>query len=72
MVIQATLAAAVQAHPVGAATATVPVAPLPATDALAGVKAYVQPPRDCVTVTVCPAIVRVPVRGVVPVLTPTV
>jgi len=67
-VIQASLLAAVQLQPVPAVTVTVPVV---ATDEVrfdeAGAIVIVQGAPACVTVNVCPPIVSVPVRDVVPV-----
>jgi len=69
MVIQASLLAAVQLQPVPAVTVTVPVV---ATDVVrfdeAGAIVNVQGAAAWVTVKVCPPIVIVPVRDVVPAL----
>ena len=68
MVIQPTLLAAVQLHPVPAVTVTVPVA---AADVArfddVGEMLNVQGAPACVTVKVFPAMVSVPLREVVPV-----
>ena len=67
IVIQASLLAAVQLHPVPAVTVTVPVV---ATDVVrfeeVGAIVNVQGAPAWVTVNVCPPIVSVPVRDVVP------
>ena len=55
------LLVAVHAQPGAAVTATLPLPPPEATDWVSGAIAYVQP-CDCVTVTVCPAIVSEPER----------
>ena len=72
IVIQASLLAAVQLQPVPAVTVTVPVA---ATDVVrfdeVGAIVNVQGAPACVTVKVCPLIVIVPVRDVVPALAAT-
>lgn len=73
-VIQPTLLTAVQPHPVGAVTAMPPVPPL-AVNSLRGADTeYEQPPAapDCVTEKLRPAIVIVPLRGVVRGFTATV
>jgi hypothetical protein len=62
IVIQETLLAAVHEHPDGVETPTVPAVAFSETDALAGEIDVVQGAPCCVTVTVCPAIVTVPVR----------
>ena len=71
-VIQASLLAADQLHPVPAVTVTVPVA---AADVVrfddVGLIVNVQGAPACVTVKVWPPIVIVPVRDVVPVLAAT-
>ena len=54
-----------------AVTLTLPVPPLELKDLLVGEMEYVQEIPSCVTVKVCPAIVIVPVRGLVPVLADT-
>jgi len=72
IVIQPTLLAAVQLQPVPAVTVTVPVA---AADVVrfeeVGEIANVHGAPACVTVNVCPPIVIVPLRDVVPVLAAT-
>jgi hypothetical protein len=70
IVIHATLLVAVHAHVAAdAVTARLPVPPAAAKLADVGKISYVQGgvtcPPACVTVCVCPAIVSVPVRGVV-------
>lgn len=67
-VIHGSLLVAVHPHPVGAVTVTTldPPAALAAADT--GESAETQELPACVTVKVCPAIVMVPVREVVPVL----
>ena len=59
---------AVHAQPFGAVTPTVLVSPGVSTVRLAGLMAYVHPAADCAIVTVCPAIVSVPLRPWVAVL----
>jgi hypothetical protein len=63
------LLTAVQLHPLGAVTLTLPVPPLAGKDALVGEIEYVQLGAPsvpaCVTVRVWPAMVRVPVRELV-------
>jgi len=72
MVIQASLLVAVQLQPVPAVTVTVPAV---ATDDVrfdeVGAIVNVQGAPACVTVKVCPPIVIVPVRDVVPVFAAT-
>jgi len=66
IVIHPTLLAAVQPQlPPFVVTVTVPEVALADTVALSGEIAYVQAMPSCVTVNVCPAIVKVPVRSVV-------
>jgi hypothetical protein len=60
--IQLTLLRAAQVQSVGAGTVILPVPPLAENDPLAGEIAYGQGAPACVTVNICPAIVRVPVR----------
>ena len=71
-VIQPTLLAAVQVHPVPAVTVTLPVV---AADVVrfdeVGEMVNVHGAPACVTVKVCPPIVIVPLRDVVPVLAAT-
>ena len=67
IVIQGALLVAVQAQPAAVVTPTLPVPPLPGTDALVGEMLNEQA-AAWVTVKVLPATVIVPVRGVVPVL----
>ena len=52
-------------------TPTLPVPPLEVKDLLVGEMVYVQEIPSCVTVKACPAMVIVPVRGLVPVLADT-
>jgi hypothetical protein len=59
---------AVHAQPLAAVTATLVVSPAAGAVRLVGLMAYVHPAAACVTVTVCPAIVSVPVRPEVAVL----
>lgn len=61
IVSQGALLAAVHAQPSGAVTATVPLPPDAGSDSVSGAIAKEQP-WDCVTVTVCPATVSVPLR----------
>jgi hypothetical protein len=64
MVIQVALLVAVQLHPAVAVTVTLAVkAPAPMLKLLAESVEYAHPAPACVTVKVCPAIVRVPVRA---------
>jgi hypothetical protein len=63
-VIQAALLTAVQVQPVGAVTETLLVPPAAVLDALVADSANVHVTPLCVTVTVCPATVIVPVRDV--------
>jgi hypothetical protein len=56
------LLTAVHAQPPGAVTAVDPVAPPNAMDTLAGAIAYVHGAAACVTVSVCPPMVSVPLR----------
>ena len=72
MVIHVALLVAVQLHPVDAKTVIVPA--VPAAPALTNVGETVDThdPPACVTVTVLPPIVSVPVRDVVPVFAATV
>jgi hypothetical protein len=72
IVIQVALLRAVQEHALGAVTATLPLPPTAATEALVGEIANVQVVAACVTVNVCPAIVRLPVMAAVLVLAATV
>jgi len=73
IVTQPTLLAAVQLHPLPAVTPTLPLPPPAAYDALVGEIEYVQEEVPaCVTVTVWPATVIVPVRELVLVLAATV
>ena len=60
---QDALLEAVHVHPVGMVTATDPCAPAAATEAPVGAMAAVQTTPACVTVTVSPPTVSVPVRG---------
>ena len=60
--IQESLLDAVQAQPAAAVTFTVRVPPVASAVKVSGETSKLQP-GDCVTVTVCPAIVRVPVRA---------
>jgi hypothetical protein len=62
MVIQGALLTAVHAQPVGEPTFTLPLVRLSGTETLAGERVVVHGAPSCVTVTVCPAIVMVPVR----------
>ena len=55
----------VHAHPAGDVTPVEPVPPPAATEPLVGEIAYVQVMPGCVTLKLCPAIVRVPVRELV-------
>ena len=59
--------AAVHAHAAGPETLKVAVPPSASTLALVGVRVKEQVRLDCVTVNVCPAIVRTAVRAAVPV-----
>ena len=61
----AALLVAVHAQPVGEVTLTVPLPPAAVNDCEVGAMLNVQANASCVTVKVCPAIVSVPVRGVV-------
>ena len=65
MVIQVALLVAVHAHPVAALTVTVPVPAADVTLVDAGEIVGVHGAAACVTVSVFPPIVRVPVRDVV-------
>ena len=71
MVIQAVLLLAVQPQPMPAATLTLPLLALDTTDALEDEVEYVQGAAAWLTVKVWPAIVIVPVRGVVVLLAAT-
>jgi hypothetical protein len=64
-VIHAALLDAVQAQPAGAVTLTLDVPAPAATDSVVGDAENVQATPACVTVTVCPATVAVPVRELV-------
>jgi len=55
----------VHAHPAGDVTPVEPVPPAAGTEPLVGAIAYVQLMPGCVTLKLCPAIVRVPVRELV-------
>lgn len=68
IVSQDTLLEAVHAHPLKAVTVTLPDAAPEPTVALTGERTNVQAAPSCVTVKLRPAIMRVPVRGVVLVL----
>jgi hypothetical protein len=72
IVIQDVVVVAVQAHPVVAVTATVPVAPAATTLADAGAIVGAQGRPVCVTVKVLPPMLTVPVREVLVVLAATV
>jgi len=61
IVIHGVLLAAVQPQPLPALTLTVRLAPAGSTVSARGDTSKLQP-GDCVTVTICPAIVSVPVR----------
>jgi hypothetical protein len=63
MVIQLTALVAVHAQLEPVVTATLPLLPVDGTDTLVGDTLYVQLLAACVTVTVCPAMVIVPVRA---------
>ena len=71
-VSHAALLDGVHAHPAPAVTVNVPLAPVAAADALAGEMVYVHDAAACVTVKVCPAMLKLPVREVVAVLAATV
>jgi hypothetical protein len=72
-VIQITLLVAVQRHPVPAVTLMLAAPPLAGLEALVGETVNVHGAVPlCVTVTVCPATVRVALREVVEVLANTV
>ena len=73
MIRNAELLAAVQAHPVPAVTVMLPVPPLASIDRLAGEIENEQTGVAplCVTVNVCPAMVRVPLRELVEVFAAT-
>jgi hypothetical protein len=71
MVIQATLLVADQEQPVDVVTLNVAEPPAAVAVRDVGVMAYEHCAVSCVTVKVCPAMVAVPVRGLVPVFTPT-
>lgn len=68
IVIQEALLDAVHAQPLAALTVTFPVAAPDPSVALTGERTNVQTAPSCDTVKLRPAIVRVPVRGVVLVL----
>ena len=70
-VIHVALLTAVQLQLLPAVTVTLPIPALALKVWLVGVMEYVQEIPSCVTVKVCPAIVIVPVRGLVPVLADT-
>jgi hypothetical protein len=61
MLIQLVLLTAVHVQPVPAVTLTLPLPPEDETELVVGKMVFVQF-ADCVTVNVCPAMVRVPVR----------
>jgi hypothetical protein len=63
IVIQPTLLLAVQAHPPGAVTLTVPLPPLELYDLVVADSEYVQATPPSVTVKVWPAMVTVPVSA---------
>ena len=67
-VIQLTLLVAVQLHPVAAVTSMLAAPPLAGLEALVGATVNVHGAALCVTVTVCPATVSVPLREVVALL----
>lgn len=69
--IQEAESEAVHAHPLPAVTVIVPVAALELSVVLTGDSTYVQATPSCVTVTVRPATVSVPVRWLVLVLAAT-
>ena len=71
IVIHASLLVAVQPHPVGALTVTMPEAPDVAAVVELGESVETHGTPTCVTVKVCPPIVIVPVREVEPALAAT-